>query len=195
VKALLLTLLIDGSLRLEGPLAAAAQAARVARQEYDLARTNVHYYVLDVPQKTLRLKLRSVELRAYPLKSIGLGTPLWGAADPDWIEKIYELDPRPLPERVEIEPPAEGSAPAPQPEISLDEGASTFTMRAGRHLSLRITTDTAGWKLWSYLADRLAGQPQRGAVRLRLVLAEEEARALHRSWPMKSKLLIIPPLQ
>jgi hypothetical protein len=195
MKALLLTLplLIDGSPRLEGPLAAAAQAARVARQEYDLARTNVHYYVLDVPQKTLRLKLRSVELRAYPLKSIELGTPLWGAADPDWMEKIYELEPRPLPERVEIEPPPEGSAPAPQPETSLDEGAPIFTMGAGRHLSLRITSDTAGWR--SYIADRLAGQPQRGAVRLRLVLSEEEARALHRSWPMKSKLLIIPAVQ
>lgn len=177
-------------------LAAQAEAARIAQQEYQVARSNVHYYVFDIPQRTLRLKLRGVELKNYPLISIELGTPLWGAADPNWMEKVYDLEPRPIPERIEIQPPAEGAAePAPQPEIHFEDAPSSFTIKAGPHLSLRITSDSAGWKLWSFLADRLAGRPERGAVRLRLTLAEEDAKSLHRSWPMKSKLLIIPPQQ
>jgi len=175
-------------------LALAAQAqVRVAQQEYQLARSNVHYYVLDIPQQALRLKLRALELASYPLKSIEVGVSVWGAADSDWMEKVYDLEPRPIPERVEILPSAEGQPPASEPLTTPEEEPSSFTMNAGRRLSLRITSESAGWKPWAALADRLASSPERGAVRLRLTLAEEDAKALHRSWPMKSKLLIVLP--
>ena len=175
-------------------LALAAQAqVRVAQQECQLARSNVHYYVLDIPQQALRLKLRALELASYPLKSIEVGVSLWGAADPDWMEKVYDLEPRPIPERVEIQPSTEGQPPASEPLTTLEQAPSSFTMNAGRHLSLRVTSDSGGFKLWTALADRLASRPERGAVRLRLTLATEDAKALHRSWPLKSKLLIVPP--
>jgi hypothetical protein len=173
--------------------------ARRARQEWELARSNTHYFVLDTPARALRLKLRGLELRSYRLEAIEVGTPLGGARDPDWMDRVCDLEPRPLPPRAEIEPPLPGSAPPaePAPEVA---GASTdepvplaFTMTCGPALSLRIVSASVARGWITGIVQRWGGGLARGAVRLRLTLSDEEASSLYRSWPERSRLIVIPP--
>lgn len=180
-----------------------AREARVARQELELARAGTFYYVLDIPGRALRFKLRGVELKSFPLKSVELGATRGGPSHPGWPDRIHALAPPPLPERPEIlpAPSEEDSSAASTVRSSKEEKEKklppvSFTMDAGPSLSLRIVSDHSAGSLLAFLAERLAAlREPRGKLRLRLRLADDDARALYQSWPASGKLILIPPLQ
>lgn len=176
----------------------AADPRAVAEHELELAKSNVPYFVLDIPQRALRLKLRGVELRTYKLLTMELGRTLWGTSDRDWMDKVYDVEPRPMAERLEIKPPPDGASAAPGtpalPESQPEEVPSAYTIHCGPALSLRVVSDGPG-RLWlGALADRFVDLTLGWrSVQLRLKMSVEDAHAWHRSWPTAAKLLIVRP--
>jgi len=190
-----MTILLALALALANPRTAPPAAAKAATRELALARSGGAYFVLDVRERVLRLKLRGVELRSYPVVSMEVGTTFWGPSHDEWMDQVYEVEPRPMVDRMEIEPPADGavnpSATPVLPESKPDETPSAFTVRCDPDLSIRIVSEGRG--TWRSLSDRfLDWRVGFRSVRLRLIMSAEDARAWHRSWPELAKLIVLP---
>jgi hypothetical protein len=166
------------------------EEARFASQELEVAKAGGFYYVLDIQGRTLTLKLRGVELRSYPLQSVELGAPMGGPDDPDWLQRVCRFQRDVTEEPPQIQP---GASSAENPLLGVDTPAtpSSFTMSCDSRLSIRIRAESEHG-FWSSFADRWALDEPTRSVRLRLHLADEEARSLYRSLPAEASILFRP---
>ena len=164
--------------------------ARLASQELEVAKSKGFYYVMDIPGRALTLKLRGVTLRSYPLQTVELGEPLGGPADPDWAQGVCRFRKETESPPRQIEP---GGSSLENPLLSDDGPAppTSFMMSCDSGLSIRIRTASHGG-FWSSLADRWVLDNPTRSVRLRVLMADEDAQRLYRSLPDEAVILFKP---
>jgi hypothetical protein len=182
----------------------------------ELARGKEFYLVLDPGAPDLTLMLRGAELRRYPVRSLQVGVPQVAfvhRADPQpWQGVIWSggtLDPPRELDRLEITPPPAGAdepaeAPVipPTPEeaypvptryhIRFENGpAIEVRPREADDEAGMVTHLVAWWSArWRDAVAALRAHPAE-LVRLRVVLAPEDADTLYRSLPPDTKLLVV----
>lgn len=173
------------------------------------------YLVLDAEQEALRLMLDAVVLREYPVRLIEIGHPrvlyvFEREPAADWLGRVWtngQVDPQPDWQRRELIPPAaETATPQAEPEEqepvvippTVDEAYPApprYRVRYEGGLTLEITGDPgAAQGLSERLRDvATALLPGGEALRVRVVIAAEDAAALYRSLPTDGRLVVLPP--
>jgi hypothetical protein len=197
---------------------AARLAARNADLEalVSLASGKAFYLVLDPAKPDLTLMLRGAELRRFPVLSLSVGVPrvAWFRRhDPrPWQGVVWEggrLDPAREADRVEltVPPPATSDTPPAVPIPPTPEEAFPVPPRyhvwfgGGPAIEIRPREADASASRWSRVAAwwharwrdtvaALTSSPD-DRVRLRVVLAPEDADSLYRSLPPDTKLLVM----
>ncbi len=180
-----------------------------------LASGKEFYLLLDPAKPDLTLMLRGAELRRFPVLGLSIGVPrvAWFRRhDPrPWQGVIWEagrLDPPREADRVELTAPppgASGTPPAvpipPTPEEAFPTPPRYHVwFGGGPAIEIRPREADASASRWSRTAawwharwrDTVAALTSSAdeLVRLRLVLAPEDADALYRSLPPDTKLLV-----
>jgi len=195
---------------------AAGLSARNADLEalVELASGQAFYLVLDPAGPDLTLMLRGAVLRRFPVQSLSVGLPrvAWFRRhDPrPWRGVIWDggrLDPPRNAERVEVTAPPPGDGPPaipipPTPEeaypaplryhIGFGGGpAIEICPRAADGSASRWSRVAAWWRArWRDTVAALTSFSD-DVVRLRLVLAPEDADSLYRSLPPDTRLLVL----
>jgi hypothetical protein len=211
-------LLLGAALVTADPPAPAAElAARVTTLEklVELANGKAFYLVLDPEASQLTLMLRGAPLARYRVLGLQVGVPRVAfaqrAAPGPWQGIIWpdgRLDPPRELERLALTPPSGGpdapTAPVvpPTPEEAYPVptryyirfgGGPAIEIRpreADAEVS-RMTRLAAWWRArWRDGVAALAPRPEE-RVRLRVVLAPEDADALYRSLPPDTSLLVV----
>lgn len=177
-----------------------------------LAAGKEFYLVLDPVAKDLALMLRGAELRRYPVIALSVGAPrvafVRRRASAAWQGVIFSggrLDPPREIDRLEISPPPDASGETkpvipPTPEelfpvplryhVRFERGPSIEVRPREADPSSRWARFTTWWGArWR---DTLAALRPAGdeIVRLRIVLAPEDADTLYRSLPPGVKVLV-----
>jgi hypothetical protein len=190
------------------------------QKEVDLASGNDFYMVLDPRDHSLRVMLQGVTLRRYELKLVRFGVPrvLYrkSGAPKDWQDRIWsdpKLEPPRARDRLEIvatgdsttmpEPPIpltpEEAFPAPanyrirySGGLALDVRSETPPPPASLPDSLREDTSLMGrLRAWVKEARSVLTDEGRDALRLQIVMRNEDAAALYRSMPPGTRLLVL----
>jgi hypothetical protein len=169
------------------PLRAAFEEERVARLALEAARSKEFYLLVDVSGSTISLNLGGITLATYRLESVELGLPLT-ITEPsgDELEALFTCEPAVAEEPREIQP-----GPPPSPEAQEQTQSSEDEPRRKRlhldcepPLSVHFVSGGAGIRERM----RLPGDRDRD-LRVRLVLAEEDAARLVSSLGEKTLLL------
>jgi len=181
-----------------------------------LASGKAFYLVLDPAAPDLRLMLKGAELRRFPVQALTVGVPrvAWfGRPAPGpWQGVIWEggrLDPPREADRVELTAPPPGASDAPPavPIPPTPEEAFPVPPRyhiwfgGGPAIEIRPREADGSASRWSRVAAwwharwrdtvaALTSSPD-DRVRLRVVLAPEDADSLYRSLPPDTKLLVL----
>jgi len=181
-----------------------------------LASGDAFYLVLDPAKPDLTLMLRGAELRRFPVRSLSVGAPrvAWFRRRDSraWRGVIWEggrLDPPRAVERVELTAPPPGASDTPPtvPIPPTPEEAFPVPPRyhvwfgGGPAIEIRPRDADDSASRWSRVAawwharwrDTVAAltfSPD-DLVRLRVVLAPEDADSLYRSLPPDAKLLVL----
>ena len=200
-----------------GRVARLEAATAALEREIELASGTAFYLVLDPAVSELALKLRGAELRRYAILSLQLGRRRVAFArrgeTGGWRGVIWtqgRLDPPREADRIEIAPPPAGAGEAASPPVPpTPEEAVPVPFRyhirfeGGPAIEIwprEADTSTGRWARflawwvyrWHDTVDALR-PPAGELVRLRLVLAPEDADALYRSLPPDPSLLVLPP--
>jgi hypothetical protein len=179
---------------------------------------NDFYLLLDPEAGRLYLMLRNAVLRDFRVQRLEQGVPevVFHARRPDgeWQGVIYrggQLDPsRELDRAVVVAPPptkegAESEAVVPPTPEEKYPVPSRYRVRFSGNLSLEVRTGDGDpsigmrerWSQrlhhwWEDARSALGGGENPDTVRLRLVMAPDEARSLYRALPPDIKLLVLP---
>ncbi len=210
---ILLLLLLLFLLLLPGPAPAADPAPfalehlnRTLRAEYELARKQKIYFVLDLDRKTTQIKASGVVLRELPIESFSR----WGRPSPKASRALVEKHSLFEPKRITIDPEAkknkEEGSKFELKTLELDDVPSSFSLSFddGTRITVRGRAKTlvgrigqllenGFWQLsrplifnWKFLR----GQPY---TELRLTLPRNEARRLYWSLNEGAPCLIVWP--
>jgi len=181
-----------------------------------LASGKEFYLVLDPAKPDLTLMLRGAELRRFPVLGLSVGVPrvAWFRRhDPrPWQGVIWEggrLDPPRATDRVELTPPPPGASDTPPPVPIPPTPAEAYPTPPRYHIwfgggpaieirpreadasASRWSRAVAWWHVrWRDTVAALTASTDE-LVRLRVVLAPEDAEALYRSLPPDTKLLVL----
>jgi len=181
-----------------------------------LASGKEFYLVLDPAAPDLRLMLRGAELQRFPVQALSVGVPrvawLRRRESRPWQGVIWEggrLDPPREADRVELTAPPPGTTDTPPavPIPPTPEEAFPVPPRyhiwfgGGPAIEIRPREADASASRWSRVAvwwharwrdtvAALTSSPD-DRVRLRVVLAPEDADSLYRSLPPDTKLLVL----
>jgi len=182
----------------------------------ELATGKEFYLVLDPGTPELTLMLRGAELRRYPLRSLQVGVPQIAfvrRSEPQaWQGVIWSggtLDPPRELDRLEITPPSAGATGPAAPPVIPPTPEEAYPVPTRYHIRFeggpaieirpREADDEAGmvthlvawWSArWRDAVAALRVHPAE-LVRLRVVLAPEDADTLYRSLPPDTKLLVV----
>ena len=182
-------------------------------KQVELAAGKEFYLVLDPAAKELALMLRGAELRRYPVIALSAGAPrvafVRRGGRAAWQGVIFSggrLDPPREIDRLELKPPPPDGSGETKPVIpptpeELFPVPLRYHIRFGRGPSIEIRPREAdASSRWARFAtwwgarwrDTLAAlsPPEDEIVRLRIVLAPEDANTLYRSLPPGVKLLV-----
>ena len=187
----------------------------VLAKQAALASGDDFYLVLDPSAGRLTLFLRAAELHHYEVLGLEIADPRVafvsrGGAH-DWQARIWvagTLSPAREQDRIEIKVPAPGSDPSLQtvPVPLSPEEAHPVPTRygiryaGGLFVEVRARGDdgdhsSMGERLgvwWQDFKDALRREPT-DRIRLRLTLQLEDVKAIYRSLPPATKLLVLPP--
>jgi len=181
-----------------------------------LASGKAFYLVLDPAEAVLRLMLHGAELRRFPVQALSVGVPrvAWfrREAPGPWQGVIWEggrLDPPRETDRVELTAPPPGASDAPPAVPIPPTPEEAFPVPPRYHIwfgggpaieirpreadasASRWSRVTAWWHArWRDTVAALTSSPD-DRVRLRVVLAPEDADSLYRSLPPDTKLLVL----
>ena len=168
-------------------LRAALEEERVARLALEAARSKEFYLLVDVSGSALSLNLSGITLATYRLEAVELGLPLT-VTEPSGgeLQALFTCEPAVAEAPREIQP-----GPAPSPEAQEDaQPPEDEPKRKRLHLdcepplSVHLVSGGAGIRERM----RLPGDRDRD-LRVRLVLAEEDAAPLLSSLGQKTRLL------
>lgn len=205
---LALTVLGTATVRSAGP-EATPQTVRLAqenenlRQLVDLAGRKEFYLVLDTSAAELRLMLKGVVLREYPVADIRLGAAEVAFVERSsrrWRDRIWSagrLDPERPEERREVEIPDEAAAPdeepvPPPPPEEMLPAPDRYLVRFDGGLALEVRTASGSGRhpsrgLVNVLERKLADVVDvifgSGGPRLSVVLDPGDAGSLYRALP------------
>ena len=202
----------------QDPAADAARLARdnaVLEQLVTLATGKDFYLVLDPSAMSLTLMLRGAELRRYPALALSVGVPrrAWvrRAAPGAWQDVIWRggrLDPPRALDRELITAPPAGATGAEAPPVVPPTPEEAYPVPLRYHIRFgdgpaieirpreadakagRWSRFSAWWSArWRDAGAALRAHPDE-LVRLRVVLAPEDAETLYRSLPPDTALLV-----
>ena len=180
----------------------------------DLAGGKEFYLVLDPAVPDLTLMLRGAELHRYPVLAVSVGEPRVGfvrrGERAAWQGVIFSggrLDPARELDRLEITPPEASGGEEPQKVVIPPTPEEAYPVPLRYHIRFdqgpsieirpREADQTSRWarlRTWwsARWRDTLAAlrPPADELVRLRIVLAPEDANVLYRSLPPDVKLLV-----
>lgn len=196
-------------------------AARLALENETLAKKaelasgKEFYLVLDQSAARLTLFLEGAELCRYGVLGLEVADPqvafVSRAESRGWQNRIWTsgtLAPAREEDRIEIKVPAPGADPAQQPvavPLTPEEAHPVpprygIRYQGGLFVELRARGDegdgaTLGARLGHWWQDfKAALQPEpTDLIRLRVTLQAEDAKAIYRSLPPDTKLLVLPP--
>lgn len=194
------------------------QTNAVLQRQIELAGGKAFYLVLDPSAPDLALMLRGAELQRYGVRGLQVGQPRVAWADrrdaQPWQGVIWNagtLDPLRQVDRLVIqqpEPPKEGEEPEPPPVPPTAEELypvpSRYHIRFLDGLSIEIRPLDADaeagrfarlWAWWTAKWHDVAaalGSADRDLVRLRIVLAPDDAESLYRALPPDVRLIVLP---
>ncbi len=180
----------------------------------ELASGKEFYFVLDPSAARLTLFLAAAELSRYPVMGLEVADPrvafVARGESTRWQNRIWKagtLAPARIEDRIEIKVPTPGSdAPQEATPVPLTpeeahpvpprygiryEGGLFVEVRAhGDEDSSSMGARLGAW--WQDFKDALRREPT-DQIRLRLTLQAEDAKAIYRSLPPATKLLVLPP--
>jgi len=182
-------------------------------RQSELAASGAFYLLVDPAAGQLTLAYRGTPLRRYTMLDARVGVPrvaFFGRNPrPDWAGTVWSggrLEPGRPSDRVEFKVTVGGPAEEPPPPPSPPEVAipvpATYLLRYEPGLVIEIDRPASEARSrWARLASRLRSRgreaaaalspSQRSLVRLRIVLAADEADSLYRSVPPDTRLLIV----
>jgi hypothetical protein len=171
-------------------LRAARERERVTRLEVEAAQAGEFYLIADAGASRLRFCLSGVVLATYRTDRIDLGLPpAEGAPSGEELNALYHCQAPVLHPPAELRP-GEAAVP-PEPNAKAEESTEKadrigrVSVDCGPSLALRLVSSSSlGWIESLRERLRLSGDPQ-GAVRMRIVLPEEDAERLFASLPPK----------
>lgn len=196
----------DAAARLEAETAA-------LEKQIEMASDKAFYLVLDPTVPDLTLMLRGAELRRYGVQGLSVGSPRVGfvrrRAPAAWQGVVFSggrLDPPREIDRLQINPPPPNATgdekvtipPTPDEaypvplryHIRFNAGPSIEVRPREADTSSRWIRLATWWSARWHDAVSALSPPRDELLRLRLVLAPEDANALYRSLPPDVKLLV-----
>jgi hypothetical protein len=199
----------------------AARIARenlLLQKELDLASGPDFYMVLDGRDNTLRVMLQGVTLRKYEVRQIRVGVPRVlfreSPAPKDWQDRIWTdptLEPPRARDRLEIIATGD-STTMPEPPVPLTPeeafpAPANYRIRYAGGLALEVRSETPPASLpdslredtsllgrlraWVNQARSVLTDEERDALRVRIVMRNEDAAAIYRSMPPGTRLLVL----